>query len=146
LKRYLRNTLKAFAIFIGLLIVLYAVAYIYLSANKKYIISQVKQQVAQKLNGEIQISNIDLTFLASFPSISILLENVAVRDTLYNQHKHPFFDAQKIYASISVVNVIKRQKSLVRHRVENGNLYIFTDTTGYTNSYLLTPKSKAWYR
>lgn len=141
MRKFLRYTLKGLAIFFGVLVLVYLVAYIYVVAKKQEIISQIKEQVAEKLNGEIQIGNISLGFLASFPGISVELEKVSVRDTLYNQHKHPFFEAEKVYASISIVNVIERNNPLNGIQVENGQLYIYTDTSGYTNSYLLSPKS-----
>ena len=142
MKKYLKYSFKAVAIFIGLVIILYTAAYIYVAANKKYIITDLKKQVAEKLNGEIRVDDIDLSFVASFPSISVLLKNVSIRDTLFNQHKFPFFQAQKVYATISVINIIQRNNPLSGIQVENAKVYIFTDTSGYTNSYLLSPKSK----
>jgi len=141
LRKFLRYTLKGLAIFLGVLVLVYTIAYIYVVAKKKDIITQIKEQVSDKLNGEVQIANISLSFLASFPSISVKLEQISIRDTLYNQHKHPFFEAERIYASISAINLIKRNNPLNGIRVENGQLYIYTDTSGYTNSYLLSPKS-----
>ncbi|GEO11462.1 AsmA-like C-terminal region-containing protein [Segetibacter aerophilus] len=141
MKKFLRYTLKGLAIFFGVLVLVYTVAYVYIVAKKKDIISQIKEQVADKLNGEVQIGDISLGFLAQFPRISIKLENVSIKDTLFNQHKHPFFEAQRVYASIGVVNLIKRNNPLNAIQIENGNLYVYTDTSGYTNSYLLAPKS-----
>ncbi|MCW3110374.1 MAG: AsmA family protein [Segetibacter sp.] len=143
MKNFLRYTLKGLAIFFGILVFVYIVAYIYVVAKKKEIITQIKEQVADKLNGEVQIGNISLGFLAQFPSISVELEKVSIRDTLFNQHKHPFFEADKVYASISALNLIKRNNPLNGIQVQNGQLYIYTDTAGYTNSYLLSPKSAA---
>lgn len=141
MKKFLRYTLKGLAIFFGVLVLVYIIAYIYVVTKKKDIISQIKEQVAEKLNGEVQIGNITLGFLAQFPSISVELEKVSIRDTLFNQHKHPFFEADKVYASISALNLIERNNPLNGIQIENGRLYIYTDTSGYTNSYLLSPKS-----
>ncbi|MCW3082287.1 AsmA-like C-terminal region-containing protein [Segetibacter sp.] len=141
MRKFLRYTLKGLAIFFGVLVLVYTIAYIYVVTQKKEIINQIKQEVADKLNGEVQIGDIGLGFLAQFPSISIKLENVSIRDTLFNQHKHPFFEARRVYASISVVNLIKKNNPLNALQIENANLYIYTDTSGYTNSYLLSPKS-----
>jgi hypothetical protein len=142
LNKYLKYTLKGLAVFAGVLLLVYTAAYIYVSANKKDIINQIKEQVADKLNGEVHIGDIDLGFLAQFPSISVELNKVSIRDTLFNQHKHPFFQAEKVYASISVINLIQKQDPLNGIRIDKGELYIYTDTSGYTNSYLLSPKSE----
>ncbi len=142
LKNILKYLLRGVLVFFGILILVYSAAYVYVLAKKKVIISQIREQVADKLNGEVQIADIDLGFLAQFPSISVELQNVSIRDTLFNQHKHPFFQTGKVYASISVLNLLEGHNPLNGLRVENGQLYIFTDTTGYTNSYLLSPKDR----
>lgn len=142
LNKLLKYCLKGLAIFVGVLVLVYVIAYVYISANKKKIISQIKEQVADKLNGEVQIGNISLGFLAQFPTISVELEKVSIKDTLFNRHKHPFFEADKVFASISALKLIKRDNPLNGITIENGHLYIYTDSLGYTNSYLLTPKDE----
>ncbi|MDQ6814035.1 MAG: AsmA family protein, partial [Bacteroidota bacterium] len=141
MKKFVRYTLKGLAIFLGVLVLVYTIAYIYIVAKKADIIAQIKEQVSDKLNGEVQIGNISLGFLASFPSISVELDNVSIRDTLFNEHKHPFFEADKVNASISVINVIRSNNPLNGIRIQNAQLYLYTDTSGYTNSYLLSPKA-----
>jgi uncharacterized protein involved in outer membrane biogenesis len=143
LKKYLKYTLKGLAVFAAVLLLVYLAAYIYIVANKKEIINQIKDQVADKLNGEVHIGDINLGFLAQFPSISVELNNLSISDTLFSQHKHPFFRANKVFASISIISVLKKQDPLNGIRVDNGQVYIFTDSSGYTNSYLLSPKSQA---
>lgn len=133
--------LKGVAIFFGILVLIYTLAYIYISTRKKEIIGQIIEQVADKLNGKVQIENISLGFLAQFPRISVELNNVSIKDTLFSQHHHPFLEAKKIYASISALNLIKGNNPLNGLQMEDGQLYIYTDTSGYTNSYLLSPKS-----
>lgn len=141
MKKFLRYTIRGLAIFLGVLVLVYTIAYIYIVTKKKDIIAQVKEQVSDKLNGEVQIGNISLGFLASFPRVSVELDKVSIHDTLFNQHKHPFFQADKVNASISLINVIQKSNPLNGIRIDNGQIYIYTDTSGYTNSYLLSPKS-----
>lgn len=143
MKTYTKNILKGIGITIGLLFLIYLAAYIYIATNKGSIIKQIKQEVADKLNGEVQLGNIELTFFSTFPSVSVLIENVSIQDTLFNTHKHPFFRAEKAYAKISLLSVIKKKNPLSGLKIENGHLFIYTDTSGYTNSYLFSPKSKA---
>jgi hypothetical protein len=142
LHKYLKYTIRGVAILVGVFLVLYIVAYIYVSVNKKAIIIQVTEQISEKLDGTVTIGNVDLSFLRTFPQISVLLEKVAIKDTMYSTHKHPFFTAEKLYARISVFQVIAKKDPLTGIRVDNGNLYIYTDTAGYTNNYLLAGKKK----
>src|SRR4051812_26801131 len=119
----------------------YTAAYIYVVSNKKKIINEIRQEVANKLNGQVNIGDIDLGFLSNFPGIAVELEKVVITDTLFDKHKHPFFQAGHVKAGISVINLIKKTSPLTGITIEDGQLYIFTDTSGYTNSYLLSPKS-----
>ncbi len=141
MNKYVRYTIKGVAIFIGVLIFVYLAAYTYVALNKKNIIAQIREQVDNKLNGEIQIGDISLGFLSTFPHISVLLENVSVKDTLFNQHHHPFFQGKKVYLSLSVTNIIQKNSPVNGILIENGQLYVYTDTSGYTNAYLFSPKS-----
>jgi hypothetical protein len=119
---------------------LYVIAYAYVSYNKKDIIKQVTAQISEKLSGTVVVNNVDLSFLRTFPQISVMLEKVSIKDTMYDVHKHPFFTAEALYARISVWNVITKTDPLTGLRIDNGNLYIYTDSSGYTNNYLLSGK------
>lgn len=140
--KYLKYTIRSVAILIGIFLVLYIVAYIYVSVNKKAIIVQVTEQISEKLDGTVTIGNVDLSFVRTFPQISVLLTKVAIKDTMYSTHKHAFFTADKLYARISVFQIIVKKDPLTGIRVDDGNLYIFTDTTGYSNNYLLAGKKQ----
>ncbi len=140
LNKFLRYTLRAFAILISLLIVLIGAVYIYASYHKKQLTDKVMEQVSAKLNGHVEIGNIELSFFSNFPKVSILLKDVSITDTLYNIHKHPFFHAEKVYAIIGIGNALQKINPLTGIRIDNGQLYVYTDTSGYTNSYLFSPK------
>lgn len=140
MNKVLKYTLRGLAIFFGVLVLVYIAAFIYIAANKQEIITQIKEQAAEKLNGEVQIGNISLGFLAQFPSISVKLEKVSIKDTLFNEHKHPFFEAGTVFANVSFLNIISGDNPLNGLQIEDGIFYIYTDTSGYTNSYLLSPK------
>jgi len=141
LKKYLRYSLKGLAIFVGVLLIVYIAAYAYVAFNKKSIILQIKEQVADKLNGDVQIGNISLGFLSTFPHISVLLEKVLIKDTLFNQHQHPFFKGEKVYINLNITGIVKEDNPVNGIRIENGQLYVYTDTSGYTNAYLFSPRS-----
>ncbi|MCY7422300.1 MAG: hypothetical protein LH478_11225 [Chitinophagaceae bacterium] len=140
MNKYLKYAARGLAIIISLFLVLYVIAYAYVSINKKSIIVQVTKQISEKLDGTVSIGNVDLSFIRTFPQISVLLEKVSIKDSMYPTHKHAFFTADKLYARISVFQVIAKKDPLTGIRVEDGNLYFYTDTSGYTNGYLLRKK------
>lgn len=140
MRKYSRYIGLGIAILAAVLALVYTAAYIYVAFNKEKIISQIKQQASDKLNGDIQVGDLSLGFFTTFPHVSVLLEKVSVKDSLFNQHHHPFFEAEKVYINLSIINFIKRNNPVNGIRINDGQLYVYTDTSGYTNTYLFTPK------
>ena len=131
---------KAAIIFFIALVSVYAIAYIYISVNKANIIKQVTGQVSSKLNGKLLISDADISLFRTFPKISVLLKDVSLTDTMFAQHKHPFFTAKEVFASLNIFKLITKNQPLTGLRIDNGSIYMYTDTSGYTNTYLMQSK------
>ncbi len=141
MKNYLRYIVKGLAVLVGVLLFVYIAAYAYVAVNKKKIVLQIKTQVADKLNGDLQIDDVSLGFMSTFPHVSVLLEKVSIKDTLFSQHHHPFFQSEKVYINLNVTGIIQKNNPVSGIRIENGQLYVYTDSSGYTNAYLFSPKS-----
>lgn len=137
----LKKTLKVLGVIFGILVVLYIIAFAYISANKKSIIKQVTESVSKKLNGNVTIGDVELSFLRTFPSASVLLHDVMITDTMYAQHHHPFLQAKEVFAELSIMGLIKKKSAVNGVRVEHASVYLFTDTSGYSNTYLFTSKN-----
>jgi hypothetical protein len=109
---------------------------IYVTINKKKIIQQVTSEISDQLNGQVVIGNIELSFIRNFPHVSVLLHDVSITDTLFNTHHHTFFKGKEIFVSINVLKLIDHQPPIKGIRLQTGELYLYTDSTGYTNTYL----------
>ena len=140
LKKILKYSLRGLKIFIVVLVVLYIGVYIYVSANKKSIIKTITNDIGKKLNGEVSIGDAEISFISNFPKIAVVLINVSIKDTMFTKHQHPFFNAEKVYARLGIWKLIKKQAALTGMEVKNGTMYLYTDSTGYTNKYLMQPK------
>ncbi len=136
----LKKTLKVLGILLGIIVILYIIAFAYISANKKSIIKQVTENISKKLNGQVTIGDVELSFLKTFPSASVLLNNVSITDTMFAQHHHAFLKAKYVFAELSIMGLIKKQQAVNGLRIEDASIYLFTDTTGYTNTYLFNQK------
>jgi hypothetical protein len=110
---------------------------LYVSINKQKIIRQVTTEISNHLNGRVTIGNIELSFFRNFPHISVLLHNVSITDTMFNTHHHTFFKGKDIFVSIDVLKLINHQPPIKGIKLQTGELYLYTDSTGYTNTYLL---------
>ncbi len=122
------------------MLILYLIAFAYISANKKSIIKQVTEDVSKKLNGKVTIGDVNLSFFRTFPHASVLLSNVTITDSMYDRHHHVFFNAQRVFAELSILKLIKKESAVNGVRIDHGAVYLFTDTAGYTNTYLFNPK------
>lgn len=127
----------------GILFVLYLIAFIYVSVNKKSIIKEVTEEIGKKINGNVSIGDVELSFFRSFPKASVLLHNVLVTDTMFAQHHHAFFKAEEVFAELSIIKLVEKKSAINGIRIEKAAVFLFTDTSGYTNAYLLKPKSNS---
>ncbi len=139
--KFFKVSLRALGILSGVLFLLYIVAFIYVSVNKKSIIKQVTQEIGKKLNGNVSIGDVELSFFRSFPGAAVLLHKVVVTDTMYAQHHHTFFQADELYARLSVMKLIRKEPAVNGIKIEKAAIYLFTYSSGYTNTYLLKPKN-----
>ena len=140
LTKFIRYTLRTIGIIIGIFFLLYIIAFIYVSVNKKSIIKQVTEEIGKKINGKVSIGDVELSFFRTFPKVSVLLHSVSIRDTMYETHHHAIFQAEDVFAQLSVAELIKKQFPVNGLRIEKASIYLFTNTDGYTNAYLLKPK------
>ncbi|HEX6429201.1 MAG TPA: AsmA family protein, partial [Niastella sp.] len=137
MKKHLRYLFKILKIFLAVVLVLVVTVIVYVSINKQKIIRQVTTEISDHLNGRVNIGNIELSFLRNFPHISVLLHNVSITDTMFNTHHHTFFKGKEIFVSIDVLKLIDHQPAMKGIKLQTGELYLYTDSTGYTNTYLL---------
>lgn len=129
------------AVLAGILILLFIVLSIYVAANKKSIIKEVTDEIGKKINGKVSIGSIDVSLLETFPEASVVLHNVLVTDTLFEKHHHPFFKAEAVYVGTNISQLIRQNFVVTTLKIEKGSVYLYTDSSGYTDAYLLKPKS-----
>ncbi|MEO5893324.1 MAG: AsmA-like C-terminal region-containing protein [Ferruginibacter sp.] len=141
MKKIFKIAAKTLGIIFGILLILYIGIYIYVSANKKSIIQQVTEEIGKKMNGKVSVKEVELSFFSEFPKISVLLNNVSVTDSMFAQHKHPLFKANRLYARLSITKLIRKQSPLNGLSIQKGEIYLYTDTSGYTNTYLFKQKN-----
>ncbi|MDB5200407.1 MAG: AsmA family protein [Chitinophagaceae bacterium] len=141
--KYLKYTLKGLVVLLSILVILYTFVFIYVSVNKKKIIKQVTEEIGKKLNGNVTIGDVELSFFRQFPTVSVALHNVQITDTMYAQHHHAFFTGEEVFVNVGVISMIRKRSFINGFRIDKGSFYLYTDTAGYTNKYLFNPKKDA---
>ncbi|WP_231462306.1 MULTISPECIES: AsmA-like C-terminal region-containing protein [unclassified Pedobacter] len=139
--RWLKISLKIVSAIFILIILTWLASAFYISRNKKEILSSILGKLNKNLNGEITATGMEPTLLKSFPGVSVSLNGVLLRDSLYNQHKHDLLKAQDIDVSLNVLSLIVGDVNINQIAINNASIYIYTDTNGYSNTSIF--KSKA---
>lgn len=137
--KYVKTALKVLGIFVIFIVVLLIVADIYIHSHKEEITQKVKTLLSQSVNGEVTIKEVDVSLLATFPYAGINVYGASVLDSQY--HK-PMLRADYASVRINIFQLINPHPEIAKIVIENGAFHFFTDTSGYTNSYLLLKKNQ----
>lgn len=111
----------------------------YVNINKQYVLKEINQQINDNINGTITIGNIEPSLIRGFPGISVTLGDVILRDSLWKVHKHDLLRAKRVYVSVDAVSVLRKRARIKNIEVENAEVYLFTDSAGYSNTQILKP-------
>jgi hypothetical protein len=106
------------------------------------LITDATEQISQTIGGKISIADMGVSMFQNFPYISISIDNLKITDSLYTIHKHPLIQAEKIFVRINPWKLITLNISVNKVTVKNASFYLYTDTSGYTNAYLLKGNNK----
>lgn len=128
----------------GLLILLFLLFVgltMYVNSHKKELIAQATETIHTQLSGNVTIEDLNVSLFRHFPSLSIRLINVSVTDSLYHKHQHKLLSAENLFVRLSTPYLITGRVLINKFTLRNGGFYLFTDSTGYSNGYLLKPKN-----
>ncbi|MHA4843024.1 AsmA family protein [Flavitalea antarctica] len=142
MKKILRYILKGTGILIGVLLIFWLVVITYVSLNKKEIIARVTGELNERMNATVIIGDLDPSFFQTFPFLSLKLSNISLRDSLWDTHHHDFLKAEKFFLRVNPLSLFSATPKINKIIVEKGSIYLFTDTTNYTNVYIMNAKKK----
>jgi len=101
----------------------------HLASNKTKIIHQL--ELLQ--GGSVSFSSLDINLFDHFPSVHISLDSLLIVDTLYTQHNIPLVKLGKVHADLSLRSIFRQNIEVKTLILENGEINIFTDKSGYSN-------------
>ncbi|MEO6916880.1 MAG: hypothetical protein ABI151_15675, partial [Chitinophagaceae bacterium] len=139
LNAFVRKTLRIFLWATGALILLWMMIWAYVFINKKDLISKVNTTLTTRLRGSITIEDLEPSLFSSFPSVSLQLTNVLVRDTLFPIHHHDIFKAGKVVIRLQLFSLFTGSPKASRIIAEDASVYLFRDTLGNSNEYMMKP-------
>ncbi len=117
---------------------------LYVEWKKDSLLEQARTEINMRIGGTLQIGHLDISLFRHFPAVTLSMTDVSLRDSAWQQHRHDLLQAQRVYVSFSPF------RSLFHGRVELGTvflekatLYFYTDSSGYSNTYLLKTRGGA---
>lgn len=132
--RWIRISLKVAGILAGIVLIVWLGLAWYISRNKEQLVKTITERLNNRINGDLKMGKVDIVLLRSFPDISVSLQNVSLRDSLWHTHRHDLINAKYIFAEVSLKSVIKGKPDISRLVMEDGNIYLYTDSTDYSNT------------
>lgn len=132
--RWLKILSISVASLLALVILLWLALAAYVHFNKKSILEDITAQLNENLNGKLTIEGMDPTLIRGFPGVAISLENVLLRDSLWNVHKKDLLKAKHIYISVNAWSVLKGAPKIRDVNIDEAFIYLFVDSTGYSNA------------
>lgn len=141
MRKWLRIILITGGIFIALLVLLFLGMTWYIHANKDNFLKQITAQLNDRLSGNIRIGDMEPSLWKSFPNVSIALKKVVLEDSLFQQHHHPLLDVNYIFVRVNTLSLLRKHVNVNEITLQDGTIFLYTDTTGYSNTYVLQRKT-----
>lgn len=140
MNKFIKILLKAILFFSALFLVGYLALAVYINLHKEEILSSVSNKIENEINGKVEIRDISLSFFRNFPKISVLLSDVEITDLQFEKHRNLFFKGKDVFVQIDIQELLKKHFSMKEVKIEHARFYAYTDSAGYTNSYLFKLK------
>jgi hypothetical protein len=142
LNKYLKYTLRTFGVIVTFIGIAFIGISIYVSTHKEKLIAEATEKISESIGGKITIADMGVSMFQNFPFLSISIKDLKVTDSLYTQHHHALLQAEKIFVRVNPLKLITLDISINKITLKNAGFYLYTDTSGYTNAYLLKGNNK----
>jgi hypothetical protein len=140
--RWLKLTLKIAGMLVGILFVLWMLVAAYVYSNKETLLKTVTAQLNENLNGRLTIERMEPSLIRGFPGISVSLQNVLLRDSLWEKHRHDLLNASDVFIAIDAFSILSGSPTIKDIRIDKGAIYLFTDSTGVRNTDIFKKRDK----
>jgi hypothetical protein len=142
--RWLKTVSKILAVIVGLLLLILVGASVYVSFNKAKILHAITKELNKNLHGgSLTVASMEPAFLSGFPGISVSLENVILRDSLWKTHHRTLLDAKDFSVTVNPFALVTGTIQIDKIGINNATIYLYTDSTGYSNTFVLKKKDEA---
>ncbi|HTN37572.1 MAG TPA: AsmA-like C-terminal region-containing protein [Arachidicoccus sp.] len=125
-----------------LLVLLWLLAGWYVNSHKEALLKKITTYVSEHLDGQFKIGDMQPALFKGFPDVSLELEDVSLGDSLIGVHHRNLFQFESVFAKFNLFSMLSGHPHITKMTLKNGQINLFTDSSGYTNSYLLNKKNR----
>ncbi len=109
----------------------------YVATHEAQLSQKLAGVIGNRARGEVKIGGLSVGLFRTFPNLSLHLSDIVVRDSLYAIHRQDLLAAKDVYLSISIPALLTGRSPVSAVRIRNGSIHLLTDSTGYSNEYVL---------
>ncbi len=140
--RWLKTVAKILAVVVGLILVTLVAISAYVTFNKKKILVAIVKELNKNLHGgSLTVANMEPALLSGFPGVSVSLQNLVLRDSLWQTHHRTLLEAKDFNVTVNPFALLTGIIRIDKIGINNATVYLYTDSTGYSNTSVLKKKN-----
>ena len=144
MKRAVKISLRVLTGLIILLLIASISFSFYVKQHKARFVSFLVSEAEKGLNGAtLHIGDISMGLKSSFPLISLTIDSVSLRDSLWSRHHHDLAKVNRVYATIDFWQLFRGKIDIVRLDLDKPDIYFYTDSLGYSNTSVFRKRTKS---
>lgn len=140
IRRWARGVLWTTGSLLVLFLGAWAVLAWYINSHKKELLARITTDLSSNMGGQLMIADMKPSIWGDFPFCSVVLRSVNLRDSLWDRHHHDLFAAEEVFVRMNPLRLITNRVDIRKLTIRKGSIYLFTDSSGYSNKYLLAKK------
>jgi hypothetical protein len=91
---------------------------LYIEWNKDSLLEKARTEIKARIGGAVQIGQLDISLFRHFPSVTVSMTDVSLRDSAWAQHKHDLLKGERVYIACALL------RSLFHRRVELSTVFL----------------------
>ncbi|MDO8991614.1 MAG: AsmA family protein, partial [Daejeonella sp.] len=140
MSRWLKISLRVGGLILSLFLVAWILLAAYVYTHKKEILTAITTQLNEDLSGKLTIKRMEPSLIRGFPGISVSLEDVLLRDSLWSIHKHDLLRAKNVYVAINAFSILSGSIKIRDIELKSAEIYLLTDSSGLRNTEIFKKK------
>ncbi len=140
--RLLKIVARIIAVLAGIILLAWVSLSWYITSHKQALLQKITSDLSAQTGGKLVIEDMQPSLWTSFPNVSVVLSNVTLRDSMYEQHHHSLLEAKQLFVKLNTLSLLSGRTEIKKLTAAHGAIFIYTDSTGYSNTYLLSGHKK----